>query len=300
MLKVVFGKKFYNKFSLIEFGEKIKRYQQKRPENSLLLQRQFYKKKFLMPDNTENKVILLNPEKYFASKPFSIKKIKYNNENSSNKHFLEVFYKDYPIYTIFIGISITAAKEKARFKILCTKYPKNKFIPIIKHSKLTKLALYPENFTKEILLSNTKFSCFILSSQPPNLNIKTSKNIPINFTLQEIPDKSLSNYLIYPLSFITEYVGDYLIFSGKKLIPADFIITVESKIDPSISLLEYEKFLNIMHLKLKNLEGKPYDLSKFRNSPKDKEFFIKDQIIKISIIDNNGISQPFKTTVKFI
>ena len=55
-----------------------------------------------------------------------------------------------------------------------------------------------------------------------------------------------------------------------------------------------------MHLKLKNLEGKPYDLSKFRNSPKDKEFFIKDQIIKISIIDNNGISQPFKTTVKFI
>ena len=304
VLKVVFGKKFYNKFSLIKFGEYLKSLQQEyRPENSLFLYDYTPGRVLPKVNDLDNNFVIDTSNNYIKSKKFSIKKNDYDVNKLLSKSFTTIFYKDYPIFTQYIGIPASRA-DAAELKhyIICTRLSKYQlpFKPMIKSSRLNELKLNPGRYKKEEVPNNNKFTCFIHCLEHPDISVKTSKNKLINFTLTAVKTESNSKINTYELCFLTEYSGDYFIYSGNMLIPSDFIITVKPTINPIASSLYYDKYCNSIKVNLMDTEGKSYNIGKSRYSSECSKITINDQKLDISVMDPNGNPKDFEIIVRVI
>ena len=141
----------------------------------------------------------------------------------------------------------------------------------------------------------------MLSKTAPDLSIKTGKNKPVPFNLINIPNNSIyETHDLYKLSFVCQYIGNYLLFDKGQLIASDFLVYVSNYIDPNRCELVYDKFLSVFKLHLFDYEGNQYYLSNLGQTSTNSSLKIDKQEVVIKVFNENGIVFDVSSLVIFI
>ena len=296
-LKVLnLGRNFYDDFSFFKLGLLIKRSQKKFCNPCYYIQK--LDKKLGTLKESELGLIPKKPNDFYLKHKITIKKEYF----SKGKSIICFFYKNTPLALKYIGSQKTRLIEKRfKFEIFSTKDPKSEFNPIFKSKNLANFNEIRSKLSKTEIFKNGEFTCFLLSKTAPDLSIKTGKNKPVPFNLINIPNNSIyETHDLYKLSFVCQYIGNYLLFDKGQLIASDFLVYVSNYIDPNRCELVYDKFLSVFKLHLFDYEGNQYYLSNLGQTSTNSSLKIDKQEVVIKVFNENGIVFDVSSLVIFI